>query len=108
MSQHTPGPWTIVDDEIHAGDVHVVCFGHDYEEYGSIGARPADGGTWLKAERAKYEAEVAANRILIAAAPDLLAALKDAAEWMYNPFEPDNQSPRYARIMAIIAKAEGK
>lgn len=60
-STHTPGPWVYRDEEIHTedGQVHVVCFGHGYGDYGGIG-----GG------------DEQANAHLIAAAPDLLAALE--------------------------------
>ncbi len=39
---------------------------------------------------------------------ELLVALRDAVRREYNPFEPDNQSERYYRWSALIAKAEGQ
>ncbi len=39
---------------------------------------------------------------------DLLEALKDAIKREHNPFEPDNQSERYKRWSAIVAKATGE
>jgi hypothetical protein len=41
------------------------------------------------------------------AAPELLKALKEAAEHQFNPFEPDNQSEKYERWAAVVVKAEG-
>lgn len=38
---------------------------------------------------------------------DLLAALNESVEREYNPFEPDNQSDRYKRLVALRAKATG-
>jgi hypothetical protein len=52
-----------VDDIMGPNDEHVVCFGHDYDDYGFIG-NPADAR-------------------LIAQSPALLAALKLASEWMH-------------------------
>jgi hypothetical protein len=49
-----------------------------------------------------------ANARLIAAAPELLDALRLAAEYVYNPFEPDNQASLYHKLKAVIAKAEGR
>lgn len=46
-----------------------------------------------------------ANARLIAAAPAMLAALYDAKEALYNPFEPDNQSRAYKEVCAAIEKA---
>lgn len=86
MSEHTPGPWSVDEDgEIVApGGEHIVCFGHDYDEYGSYGAREQRGSTGkaLYSDRAMraYEHEVGANRALLAAAPTLEEALRALVE----------------------------
>lgn len=31
-----PGPWTTDGEHIDAPDKHIVCFGHDYDDYGGM------------------------------------------------------------------------
>lgn len=102
MDDHTPGPWTL---EIHhapnpkvpdsPGDVfgpngeHIVCFGHDYDDYGAF--------------------ESMADARLIAAAPDLLAAL-DFLLLQVDTVERTSvvrESAIYREARAAIAKAKG-
>ena len=95
----TPGPWRVglnqngfnlplaqretTDCIIAADGSHVVCAGHDYDEFGLIPSRD--------------------DARLIAAAPDLLEAcrraLRDATEWDGDMSEV---------LEAAIAKAEGR
>ncbi len=90
MSKHTPGPWYIQDDLIRG-------------DYGYV----ADINGGLINE---------ANARLIAAAPELLAALQIAHEEMVDlqPFEDEDttgQATWHAKIRQIaeaIAKAEGR
>jgi hypothetical protein len=97
VSKHTPGPWTFVDDEIIAGDVHVVCFGHDYDDYGCIGARFTCDDPWRnKACSDAHDAEVKANVRLIAAAPDLAAVLQKVAEHFKDTDAPLGEMAREA------------
>lgn len=44
---------------------------------------------------------------LIGAAPELLAMLDDSIQHEWNPFEPNNQSARYHRMVALRFKATG-
>ena len=96
---HTPGPWTVklggiepclptdprwVEEIIAADGTHVVCFGHDYDEYGSISLEDAQ---------------------LIAAAPDLLDALKRR---LHNYPDLDCACAACMPMMAAINKAEGR
>jgi hypothetical protein len=62
MSEHTPGPW-----EVDAEDSHKVTS----EDYGAIAWTPNE-----PAEMPTIVAEMRANARLIAAAPDLLDALR--------------------------------
>jgi len=113
----TPGPWNVDDNEdiIAPDGTHVVCFGHNYDDYGGIGARSclfgSQGGERHSVEwSAPYAAEKAANARLLAAAPDLLAALRmlhdDVAEYarLNNLGGFDNHAMAAAR--AALAKAE--
>jgi hypothetical protein len=83
-TKHTPGPWQI-DSE--AGQVHIVTTG---SAIARVMAMRADGCG-------------EANSRLIAAAPELLAALKTAAEVIGHP--DDSFSMYMARL---IAKATGE
>lgn len=68
MTKHTPGPWTREEGQ---------RFRHDQ----SAGIKAADGlfvATALDKNRIDLDAEVEANARLIAAAPELLDALKSA------------------------------
>lgn len=126
MSAHTPGPWTVKGEDRFSGEIiasdgetHVVCFGHDYNDGGSINARHSTAYDKVTDPNAKhwndaaYEAEAMANAYLIAAAPDYW----DAAEQMStdaSELEGDDAGyvaitkESYDALMAAHAKAEGK
>lgn len=98
MSKHTPGPWQY---SFEGGTVAFIL--------------ESDGATVAKisvTENSTAHSTLAANARLIAAAPELLAALKDCVFWYANrddelwPFE--KQPPEIQRAMAAIAKAEGR
>jgi len=109
MSGHTPGPWIAGDrtDCIAAGDVCVVCFGHDYDDYGGVRARAPE--PW---ELAPYQAEANANARLIAAAPDLLEACRLAMPFIEAIYREHgraylpNSGDALEVVQAAIAKAE--
>ena len=82
MTQHTPGPWKTTGANITDANRNHV-------------ATVTDGGT----------TDGEANARLIAAAPELLAALKDIAETQWANGVPSSGALREAR--AAIAKAEG-
>lgn len=92
---HTPGPWTRTRGE---------QFRHDH----SRGVRGPDG-TYVAAaldfNRSDRDEECEANARLIAAAPDLLSALKNLLQVCEDERESDDmlQDSR-----AAIAKAEGR
>lgn len=94
MGEHTPGPWRVVHGTNvmakrgHGGEASVAaCGGY---------ANNFDGGA--------YVAESEANARLIAAAPDLLAALE--AVTLLPGFEPEE--PYGQAVRAAIAKARGQ
>lgn len=104
MSNHTPGPWN--------ADEQPDAYG-----YGTI--RPCDGtengDTSAQPIATVYEY---ANARLIAAAPDLLAALRAAVEYLgcalaganlkATGYDREAGVEEYQAALAAIAKAEGR
>lgn len=98
MSKHTPGPWTVSYQTpfLVVDSAHVVIASASGVSSG--GASDVSGF-----EQAK------ANARLIAAAPELLAALKRAASWIKSEAEGNDEMPLvFVVAEAAIAKAEGK
>ena len=87
---HTPGPWAVREAE---GD-------ELYEVY-----REA-GGELITYAAATTRRRV--NAILIAAAPDLLAAARLANQELIDLGQGSSGSPALAALWAAIAKAEGR
>ena len=91
ITKHTPGPWTIHKDYSRA---NYTVFDAD-GNYGDTSVETID-----------------ANAALIAAAPDLLAALEGAraeARRVVHPTAVDDRLYRIDRILtAAIAKMEGQ
>lgn len=111
-NQHTPGPWEVY------GATEICVFGDNWAHIAVVSsprgpegkddpARSKAQPVWLSDPRFK---EACANARLIAAAPDLLAALRSLHKWCDDNI---NGSPlEYGKIMvaadAAIAKAEGR
>jgi hypothetical protein len=104
MSKHTPGPWLQ-----EPGDT-VICIRAtaECESY-----RIADVGGMPYWKR--FTETDVANASLIAAAPDLLAALNECASYIISPLRMTGDTDEAARRAAIferaraaIAKAEGR
>ena len=113
---HTPGPWTV--ECVVGDDPHDIC-GPD---------RPGEGSPNLLASVAYDDddplphlslAEANANARLIAAAPELLAALKELGDWVAGGLQasdealPDARCLQHteeiaARARAAVDKAEGR
>lgn len=97
MSKHTPGPW-----EAHNGEV--TTRQENGRSYRRIAAVQDYGiGSLVEVDEA--------NARLIAAAPDLLEALKDLSDWGRTYTSPlDANSPHDLLIAAInaITKATGE
>ncbi len=103
MSKHTPGPWTFHGDD-------------SYMEITSI--NPLDGGLYIYREGDFSRADVSiADGKLIAAAPELLEILKEAA-WRYTE-DTDSMNCTWCgtssdahlarcKVANVIAKAEGR
>ena len=108
MSKHTPGPWTYESDPTHRQYnvrmlTHMIATHDEAKHICTINNLPRH----VRANRDPQIAE--ANARLIAAAPDLLAALKN---FMDRTFELYGQSPNMDRVRdearAAIARAEDK
>ena len=92
MSKHTPGPWTITRDE-----ENYVHISGNWVNFARVVVR-------FRGDKQDYKTGLA-NARLIAAAPDMLAALKDARDALFDraPITVGLE----AQINAAIAKAEG-
>lgn len=92
MSGHTPGPW------VYMGMVTV-------EDVEAWTVKCADK-RYIRAEGRSYD-EAEANARLIAAAPDLLIALKRLYVAMFE-INPNDYTPNLQEAADAIAKAEGR
>ncbi len=100
MSGHTPGPWHVREGEY--GNLLVEC---DYKRMTFVLAVCEPHETEDDAARLVREA----NARLIAAAPDLLEALKSQTCPQCLPSEPDEDvCDQCRKRRAAIAKAGGK
>lgn len=98
MSKHTPGPWRIGGSMVYAKGVD----------------EPVAMGKYTKMGETDHESRVA-DTYLIAAAPDLLAALRPFADLLEDPDEyPDSQFEAFVDVSdikaarAAIRKAEAQ
>jgi hypothetical protein len=98
MSKHTPGPWTLFQDQsvkhyagIEAGKLSIVSIG-----YPELIPSMDDSGV-----HGRTEEEALANAYLIAAAPDLLEALEAAVAYPLI-------DSWFETATAAIDKAKGK
>jgi len=106
VSKHTPGPWALEPASMGFGGV----YGPDGEIVFALAyARPDE----------RPEAECEANAHLIAAAPEMLEALREALEYFDGKADAEYLPGRAApvgnremqlcgEIRAAIAKAEGR
>ncbi len=94
MTKHTPGPWRVQDCSHAYGDIEVIL-GDDFKIY-----IPLMATDWSPEKKLRMKA----SAHLLAAAPDLLAALKMYANQYDAPGE--DTSPEYIAAQAAIAKAE--
>lgn len=116
MSKHSPGPW------LHSGTESSVNFTEVQLADGTRKGRLATsvchhsrpGFPMIRVGATSDDpVEVVANARLIAAAPDLLEALKAARENIWNNWRPNTASSMSRRdvlirkLDAAIAKAEG-
>ena len=95
MSAHTPGPWCKGDSDLPVSKV-AIC--------GGDRNHPTIARLVLAKSVGMPIDEALANQSLIAAAPDLLAALK----WVANGGARDDTPQMWTAVNAAIAKAEGR
>lgn len=93
MSKHTLGPWIITDGDEWTDSIHT-----DTEKC----------GIWTVAYVNNRRDEFAANRRLIAAAPDLLESLQDIYADLIQDAIPSPESDWWNKARAAIAKATGE
>jgi len=91
-TKHTPGPWRVIGPTKTSG--WGLCIGCAHNIVARLTGRGSN--------------ETSANARLIAAAPDLLAVLKEVAESSQYWGEYDVPLGIHERIAAAIAKAEGE
>jgi hypothetical protein len=102
MAGHTPGPWVV--ESVCSPALHDICLGYRVPGAGHpvllASAYCDEPGRERPGDIAPRQAD--ANARLMAAAPDLLAALKKMRATMYS-----NKSEESILADAAIAKAEG-
>ena len=116
--QHTPGPWRVHGINKETGSISIGPVGGlyviaDVTNAASFGEMLAGA---MKRGSGRFDQKDGhtqwANARLIAAAPELLAALKEARlqiEYLDAKFQPTGTSANVlARIESAIAKAEGR
>lgn len=97
MQRHTPGPWSIVRRDGNRVDINSAP--DETPEWQGLAQ------VWVRMEDEAEDCEDGlANARLIAAAPDLLAALKAAEHFIGAGYQPPELVDQ---ISAAIRKAEG-
>lgn len=112
-AKHTPGPWVIEMADV--GDEEFILLPHEIVGGDGFKVITADGGLSGGFQEFTFET-INANATLIAAAPDMLAALKSLDKHLRPWVEglsliPSKGSPpdlAIKEMIAAIAKAEGK
>lgn len=96
MSKHTPAPWGINADGIHAGDLN------GFQPFSGCGCC---GSPWMDG---KTKDEQLANAMLIVASPELLDALIEAIKVIEKIKPPEYGNGTIVRGKAAILKATGE
>jgi hypothetical protein len=103
--KHTKGPWIILDaDERRGPSGHILSARIAHEDGGAIADAYANC-------LVTTDEQCRANARLIAAAPDLLAALQDfhnRGDLICWSFDSDDEKERKRRVLAAIRKATGE
>lgn len=112
QSKHTPAPWFLSPHDMQSGTSDTLAIVYNIERLPTECGHGSSIG-YISANKPCYEISVhenLANAHLIAAAPELLAALKLAQGWImdYVPLETQGREIELKSINAAIAKAEGR
>lgn len=97
-AKHTPGPWCLSKESMTIITQDMSCIGSEGVLIGSASGHPNSGFF-------PTDEEAVANARLIAAAPDLLAALQEIAEGTYDKWTNGYHAQQVA--ITAIAKATG-
>jgi len=97
MSQHTRGKWKSLGNAVISKD----------EKTGIACLEPTPF-FWETNTRLPMGREMSANARLISAAPELLEALRECADWLCECHEGTDQWERGQKARAVIRKTEGK
>lgn len=101
-SAHTPGPWT-VDDQRQRGDIYTTVVIRPHAQGFMLATLDAASFTYGDGGM-----DIEANARLIAAAPELLAALKAVVTHLGGGSFHHLTGENAERALAAIAKAEGQ
>jgi hypothetical protein len=102
-ASHTPGPWTLEDPL--GPELLSIVVGDEPHQWQFIAQVSAAGN---REEGDVPKAQAKANAHLIAAAPEMLAALKAIAALMNDGGRLPENGPTHRTALAAIAKAEGR
>lgn len=109
MSKHTPGPWVISEDETGVespGQMPTTAYHND----GQPDVCHLEDGEYISY---KSKEEMLANAQLIAAAPELLLALKDFVNWVDGRQAMgwklgSHLDPVYVTAVELLKRVEGR
>lgn len=101
---HTPAPWTIQDTcREYNGELMIVAM-----QAGDNGVHICEVTTSTKRNKHNITPEQDANAALIAAAPELLEALRELVEEATAVWDYGEDYPQIEKAIAAIAKATGE
>ncbi len=102
-AKHTPGPWNIGSSDLPVSRMSIHCKGHKDSCHSTVALMVSRGVIGISHD------EEFANARLIAAAPDLLEALKDCVAVMDRELAGLKViQPELSAARAAIAKATGE
>lgn len=108
-ANHTPGPWHFAPENVGKmiDDGYGILFG-EADSWGWEKNLYVSVGCSIRAERELGAGVPEANARLIAAAPDLLAVAKEAKDLLINELVKEPDRTVFWKLVAAIAKAEGR